>query len=87
MHGRVGLLTDILMAVLQMSCPLMTLCHLTYNYQFFIHFLPILDDLHSQFSGGGGEACPESPHFAHANAFAFKPPHFKICSSTGPVQK
>ena len=39
--------------------------HLTYNYQFFKHFPPILDDLHSKCSGEGMP--PDGPHWvAHA---------------------
>ena len=30
---------------------LKTLCHLTHDYQFLRHFPPILDHLHSKFSG------------------------------------
>ena len=52
MHGHVGLLTDINGSVTDASCPLNTLCHLTYDYQFLKHFLPILDYLHSKFFRG-----------------------------------
>ena len=52
MHGHVGLLTDINGSVTDASCPLNTLCHLTYGYQFLKHFPPILDDLHSKFFWG-----------------------------------
>ena len=44
-------------AVLRMSFPLNTLCYLPYDYQFLMHFPPILDDLHSNVSGGG-RTCP-----------------------------
>ena len=57
MHGHVWLLTDINGCV-RISCPLNTLCHLTYDYQFFKHFLPIFDDLPSKFSGGGNVPSP-----------------------------
>ena len=62
-----------------MSCPLNTLCHLTYDYQFLKPFPPILDNLHSKFSGRG-----HPQHVAQAYAFDLAS-HFKLCSA-GPVK-